>query len=201
MTWSARLKAFALLAVCSMSMSSVNASVIYTFDVSDVSWVSNGVTGDFSASNFYFEFTDGADLNALNNSDLLSMGFNASFGSASFSGSQIGKSNINDLFGISGAVASLTVGGPGSAALWCSNNCGGNGMQVGQGGNVSLIHAVSGTNARAHSFSVSHTYYSSSVPEPSTYLLLSLGIALLLISNKALLHRKVRPQLVPVYAS
>jgi len=162
------------------TLSSARASIIYNFNVSDVSWAAS-TSGDFSGTNIWFEFTDSADLNALNNSDLLNMGFATTVDHVSFSNSVIEVyDNLNDLFNISGSVASLTVGGAGSAAVYCSNYCDGNLMQIAQGGgSVSLLFsAAAGLSGSAYNSAVSQTYYSSTavVPVPAAVWLFGSGL-------------------------
>lgn len=163
---------FTILMLMTISIS-VSASVIYTFDVSDVSWASSS-HGQTQNVQFWYEFNDNADLNALDNADLTGMGFVAEYGSASTSSISV-LGNIDDFFGLIAGVASLTVGGSGNNAIW--DSWGANSMQVGQGDNTSITAQTSEGFSRAHGRSVMHTYYAaSSVPEPSAIALLGLGL-------------------------
>lgn len=173
------IRLLAIIPLLAITLSSARASVIYEFDVSDVTWASS-TSGDFSNTTFWFEFADGADLNALNDIDLLSMGFDTAVDHTAFSNPSLGMFNINDIFGISGSVASLTIGGSGSAAVWCANSigCGGNTMQVGQGGSTSLTYAGASSNGVAHNSVTSHTYFTSAsaVPIPAAVWLFGSGL-------------------------
>ncbi len=184
-----------LLSVITLSvlgLSSAEAGTIYSFDVSDTSWATV-VNGDFTGSTFFFEFDDGADLNNLNSSDLLSMGFNSATGNATFQQSSIYASNINDFFSISGGIVSLTVGGPGSAAIWCSTGCGGYSMQVGQGGATSLVQETPLLYSYAFGNTISKTFTAeASVPEPGMWFLLTMSLFTLITqrAGQRNLHRR-----------
>jgi hypothetical protein len=175
------IKYLSAVTLLALTFSNVNAAVIYNFDVSDVSWSVNtpSTPGDFSNSSLWFEFTDTADLNALLDSDLLRMGFNTGAVEHTFSEASTNSIEINDIFGINGSVASLTVGSGDNAGVWCSRECGGFRMQVGRGNSSSLLIEGPSLASSAHNSVINHTYYSSvtQVPEPTTASLLLLGIA------------------------
>ncbi|MFK8017129.1 MAG: hypothetical protein AB8G17_17025 [Gammaproteobacteria bacterium] len=158
---------------------SASASTTYSFDISDVSWATI-TEGDTSNVTFWFEFVDGTDLNAVEHSDLLAFGVqtpNASGGARIF---DLGSFNIANFFGMSGGVASLTVGGEVDGAIWTSNPVLPIGLQVGQGSSSSLHFDLGGEGfGYAFSSTVTHTYYSA-VPIPAAgYLFFSalVGVA------------------------
>jgi hypothetical protein len=172
-------------AMFAFAASTSNASVIYTFDVSDVSWA-QAVQGDWSNMNFWFEFDDAADLNALTGSEVLRMGYDNGAIQETFD-SLLAGANIGNLFGISSGIASLTVGETNGldSVLYCASTglCPGH-MQVGQGNYTAmLVDTPLGErrSASAGGITFSHTYYSRSVGNvsiPGTFALLSLGLVL-----------------------
>ncbi len=166
-----------------ISYSNVYSGQIYSFDISDVSWAEE-VTGDFSNSVVTFEFASTANLNALADSDVLSMSWSNSVGAATAS-SGIGKLNINELFSISGGIAALTVGYTGTNAGIYAFGDGGNFLQIGQTTWHNIYESGPGGNNSAHSWINTHTYFSSGsisqdVPEPPVTALLLLALAGLL---------------------
>lgn len=178
------------LTVSFMASNPASASIIYSFDVSDVSWAQS-VEGDWTDMSLWFEFEDSADLNALTGTEILSMGFDNGSDSGLFDTS-LGGVNIGALFGISSGVASLTVGDTGSSpgVLYCfSNACPGR-MQVGQSPYTSMrLLSPQGTLRRANAFNngMSRTYYSDravNIPVYSTAALLALGLALCRLARR-----------------
>lgn len=158
-----------LLALFCAVVSMHATAVIYTFDVSDVSW-SPHTGGTTENVIFWYEFTDTADLNALHRRDLLGMGVITQFGSESaiFPTSN----NINGIFGISEGIASLKVSGPTSenTAVWDAWGEDEFSMQVGQGSSSPLSYRLTnGTHGFAARSNTSHTYYSlpQEVPLPA----------------------------------
>lgn len=175
---------------------SANASIIYTFDVSDVSWAQT-VQGDWSDMTFWFEFEFDADLNALTGHEVLAMGFTNGVAQGTFD-RYLGGASIGKLFGISGSIASLSVGhadNPGGV-LYCSSTICPGRMQVGLGNFTSMIaENTSGKRWQAYagSSTSSKIYYSSSevtVSSPGTYTLTGLGLALFALHRRRAAGRK-----------
>jgi hypothetical protein len=109
------MKAVTLLSLLILSawIPTAKANIIYEFDVSDTAWaVSYEGWGDFSDTQYQFEFVDNADLNALDGADLVGMAYIHNGLKTAFTASQIEIiGDINEFFGSANAVTTLYVGG------------------------------------------------------------------------------------------
>ncbi len=168
-----------------------NASILFSFDISDTSWAGYTTTPTFGNGDLLtVGFADSANLNALTNSDLIewdwfingthyyqSGGF--TFGSAS---------SVSNFFNYNSGSLGLTVGVTGNSD-YIRTQTSVFGAQVGQtvfgsgSSNVSFTEYNPWTNIQAHSFDQSHTFVSQ-VSEPSALYLLGLGLLGLIFTRK-----------------
>jgi len=168
-----------------------NASIIFSFDISDTSWAGYTTTPTFGTGDLLtVRFADSANLNALTNLDLIewdwfinsthysqSGGFN--FGSAS---------SVSNFFNYNSGSLGFTVGLTGNSD-YIRTQTSVFGAQVGQtvfgsgNSNISFTEYNPYTNLQAHTFVQKHEFVAQ-VSEPSVLPLLGLGLLGLIFARK-----------------
>jgi len=168
-----------------------NASIIFSFDISDTSWADYTTTPTFGTGDLLtVGFSDSANLNALTNSDLIGWDWFISGTNYSQSGgfSFGSASSVSNFFNYNSGSLELTVGLTGiSDSIRTQTSV--FGAQVGQtvfgsgNTNISFTDYNPWTNLSAHSFQQKHIIVSQ-VSEPSVLSLLGLGLLGLIFGKK-----------------